>query len=95
MSLKDEKRALAKKLIEQALDDSVGAEERASFAHRAIKIIRKYALLDPTPLDGILENETVRAVKTVADKFSDPELLGGLKMLFNEAKAVAERRRRR
>jgi hypothetical protein len=99
MSLKEEKRAKAKRLIEQALDDSVGPEERNAFAVRAIKIIDKYELLTPPPLDGILENETVRAVKTVADKFADPELVGGLKALFGAAKSAAaeasSRRRRR
>jgi hypothetical protein len=95
MSVKEEKRDKAKKLIEQALDDSVEGAERAAFALRAIKIIRKYDLLSPPPLDGILENDTVRAVKAVADKFSDPELVSGLKTLFGAAKSMAESRRRR
>lgn len=95
MSLKEEKRTKAKKLIEQALDDSVGPEERNAFAVRAIKLIDKYELLDLAPLDGILENETVRAVKTVADKFADPELVGGLKTLFGQAVSAAAKRRRR
>jgi hypothetical protein len=94
MSVKDEKRAKAKKLIEQALDDSVESAERAAFALRAIKIIEKYDLLSPPPLDGILENDTVRAVKAVADKFADPELVSGLKTLFGAAKSAASRRRR-
>jgi hypothetical protein len=95
MSIKEEKRAKAKKLIEQALDDSVEGAERAAFALRAIKIIDKYDLLSPPPLDGILENDTVRAVKAVADKFADPELVSGLKTLFGAAKSMAESRRRR
>ena len=73
---KAEKREKAKRLIEQALDDGVEVEERNAFALRAIKIVRKYKLLDLAPLDGILENETVKAVKTVADKFADPEAHG-------------------
>jgi len=95
MSLKDEKRAKAKSLIELATNDGATAEERSAAAVRAIKIIQKYKLLDATPLDGILENETVRAVKTVADKLADPELMGGLKELFKQAGAVAARQRRR
>lgn len=95
MSLKDEKRDKAKDLIALATNEGATAEERSAAAVRAIKIIQKYSLLDPTPLDGILENETVRAVKTVADKFADPELIGGLKELFKQAKVVAGRRRRR
>jgi hypothetical protein len=94
MSVKDEKRAKAKKLIDQALDDSVESAERAAFALRAIKIIEKYDLLTPPPLDGILENDTVRAVKSVADKFADPELVSGLKTLFGAAKTMAASRRR-
>lgn len=98
MSLKDEKRDKAKKLIELALNEGAEPGERSSSAVRAIKIIRKYKLLDPTPLDGVLENDTVRAVKTVADKLADPELMGGLKELFGQAvsmAAAAKRRRRR
>ena len=93
MSLKEEKRAKARSLITLALDDGATAEERSSAAIRAIKIIQKYKLLDATPLDGILENETVRAVKTVADKLADPELMGGLKELFRQAASAARRRR--
>jgi len=95
MSEKEEKREKAKKLIEQALDDSVEGAERAAFALRAIKIIRKYELLSPPPLDGILENDTVRAVKSVADKLADPELVGGLKVLFGVAKSAASAASRR
>lgn len=95
MSLKDEKRARAKDLIALAINDGATAEERSAAAVRAIKIIQKYNLLDPTPLDGILENETVRAVKTVADKFADPELIGGLKELFKQAGVAAAVKRRR
>ena len=100
MSVKEEKRAKARKLIEQALDDGVGDDESSAFAVRAIKLIRKYKLLDATPLDGILEHPTVHAVKTVADKLADPEFTSGLGVLFNVAKstvasAAAERGRRR
>ena len=100
MSVKEEKREKARKLIEQALDDGVGPEERNAFSVRAVKIIRKYKLLDATPLDGILEHPTVHAVKTVADKLADPEFTSGLGVLFNVAKTAvadtaAKRRRRR
>lgn len=96
MSLKEEKREKAKLLIEQALDDGVGEDEQHAFAVRAIKIIRKYKLLETTPLDGILENETVRAVKTVADKVTDPDFLSGLKTIGREfQKVTAQARRRR
>ncbi len=95
MSLKEEKREKTKRLIEQALDEGVGPEERNAFALRAIKIIDKYGLLDLAPLDGILENDTVRAVKTVADKFADPELVGGLKTLFGQAVSAAAKAKRR
>jgi hypothetical protein len=95
MSIKDEKRAKAKSLIALSLNDAATTEERSTAAIRAIKIIQKYKLLDPSPLDGILENETVRAVKTVADKLADPELMGGLKELFRQGSAMAAKRRRR
>jgi hypothetical protein len=98
VSIKDEKRTKARGLIEIALDKGATSEERNSSAMLAIKVIRKYKMLDPTPLDGILEHDTVRAVKTVADKLTDPEFTGGLKTLFKEVTAVAassSRRRRR
>lgn len=95
MSLKDEKRAKVKALIELSLNDGATSEERSSSAIRAIKIIRKYQLLDTLPLDGILENDTVRAVKTVADKLTDPEFTGGLKELFKQVSTAASAARRR
>ncbi len=95
MSVKDEKREKAKLLIKQALDDGVGADEQHAFAVRAIKIIRKYKLLDVTPLDGILEHETVRAVKTVADKVTDPDFLSGLKTVGRAFQAATSQARRR
>jgi hypothetical protein len=93
MSLKEEKREQVKQLITLALNEGATPEERNSTAVRAIKIIRKYKLLDSTPLDGVLENETVRAVKTVADKLIDPELVSGIKELFKQAGAAGRRRR--
>lgn len=93
MSIKEEKRAKVKDLIALALDGAAAPEEQRSTAVRAIKIIRKYKLLDTPPLDGILENDTVRAVKAVADKFADPELIDGLKTLFKQASTVRRRRR--
>jgi hypothetical protein len=96
MSIKDEKRAKAKSLIALSLNDAATTEERSTAAIRAIKIIQKYKLLDPAPLDGILENETFRAAKTVADKLADPELMGGLKELLKQgAAAVSAAKRRR
>jgi hypothetical protein len=95
MNLKEEKRELAKNLITLALDEGATSEERSSTAIRVIKIIRKYKLLDTPPLDGILENDTVRAVKTVADRLADPDLVGSIKMLFKQATTVAAKRRRR
>lgn len=96
MSVKEEKRDKAKKLIENALDDGVGPEERNAFAVRAIKLIRKYDLLTPPVLDGILENETVRAAKTVLDNVTNPDFLGSLKTIGREfQKVTAQARRRR
>jgi len=94
MSKKDEKRAKAKKLIEQALDASVDEKERNAFAVRAIKIIREFDLLTLPALDGILENETVRAVKNVADVVSSPDFIGGLKTLGREFQKVRAQTRR-
>ena len=100
MSLKEEKRELARNLITLALDEGATEEERSSTAVRAIKIIRKYRLLDLTPIDGVLDHPTVRAAKTVADKLADPEFTDGLKELFRSTASVvstatAARRRRR
>lgn len=97
MSVKDEKRSKAKKLIDLALDDP-RSEEGQSAAMRACKIIEKYNLLDPPPLDGILENDTVRAVKAVADTVTDPSFVGNLKELgrtLGGVAAAARARRRR
>lgn len=95
MSLKDEKRAKVRDLITLALDEGATAEERNSTAVRAIKIIRKYKLLDLTPVDGVLDHPAVRAAKTVADKLADSEFTDSLKELLNQASsAVAAGRRR-
>jgi len=100
MNLKEEKRELAKNLIVLALDEGATDGERSSTALRAIKIIRKYKLLDLTPIDGVLDHPAVRAAKTVADKLADPEFTDGLKELFKQATSAAStasaaRRRRR
>jgi hypothetical protein len=99
MGLREERRELAKNLIKLALDEGATSEERNSTAVRAIKIIRKYKLLDLAPIDGVLDHPAVRAAKTVADKLSDPEFTDGLKELFGQVKSAAgaarQRRRRR
>jgi hypothetical protein len=96
-NLKEEKRQKAKKLIELAFDNP-DSEEGDNSAWRALRIIRKYKLLDTPPLDGILENETVRAVKNVADVVTNPEFVGNLKSLgqtLGGLAAAAKARRRR
>lgn len=93
MSVKEQKREKAKRLVELAFDRSTTAEERASSARMAVKIIRKYKLLDPPPLDGILENETVQVAKRVVDKLTDPELVGGLKAIGQVIGDFRKRRR--
>ena len=95
MSLKEEKRAKVKDLIVLALDEDTPPKEQRNAAMLALKIIRNYKLLDTPPLDVILENDTVRAVKTVADKLADPELMSGIKELIKQASGVAAARRRR
>lgn len=97
MNIREEKRLKAKKLIELALDDPK-SEECDAAAWRAVKIIHKYGLLDTLPLDGVLENETVRAVKSVADVVTNPEFVDNLKSLGRTlgglATAAKARRRR-
>jgi hypothetical protein len=97
VSLKEEKRAKVKSLIKLALDDGTSPEEANDAAILALKIIRKYKLLDTPKLDGVLEHPAVRAAKTVADKLSDSEFTDSVKELFNLAGAAtsAARRRRR
>jgi hypothetical protein len=99
MSIKEEKRAKVKGLIRLALDDGTPPEEANDAAMLALKIVRKYKLLDLTPIDGVLDHPTVRAAKAVADKLSDPEFTDGLKEILDFAKAgvrqAAARRRRR
>jgi len=92
---KEAKRDKTRKLIELALDKQTTSEERRSAAMRAAKLIHKYKLLDPTPLDGILENDTVKAAKIVVDKLTDPELVGGLKAVGQMIGAFGNRRRGR
>jgi hypothetical protein len=97
MSLKEEKRAKVKDLIVLALDEETPAKEQRNAAILALKIIRKYKLLDTPKLDGVLEHPAVRAAKIVADKLSDSELTDSVKELFDLAGVVtsAARRRRR
>ena len=95
MSEKEEKRSKAKRLLELAFDDGATAEERNNALVRAGRIIRKYSLLDTTPLDGILEHEGVRAAKAVADRMTDPEFVSGLKTLGGLIKGQMDRSRRR
>jgi len=100
MNLKEEKRELAKNLIVLALDEGATTEERNSTAVRAIKIIRKYKLLDLTPIDGVLDHPAVRAAKGIADTLADSEFTGNLKELIRQASSAASsasaaRRRRR
>lgn len=97
MTQKEEKRAKVKGLIKLALDDGTDPEEANDAAMTALRIIRKYKLLDMPKLDGILEHPAVRAAKTVADKLSDSELTDSVKELLNLAGVVtsAARRRRR
>lgn len=95
MSLKEEKRTLAKSLIKLALDEGATTEERRSTAMRVVKIVNKYKLLDLTPIDGVLDHPTVRAAKTIADKFADPDLVSSIKELFKQGATVAAKRRRR
>jgi hypothetical protein len=94
MSLKEEKREKAKRLIALALDDPKSAEG-ANAAWRAIRVIHKYDLLDTTPLDGILENDTVKAVKAVADTVTDPAFVNGLKGIKGGIEELIRSRRRR
>ena len=94
-NLKEEKRAKAKKLVELAFDNP-DSEEGDAAAWRALRIIRKYNLLDTPPLDGVLDNDTVRAVKNVADVVTTPEFRDGLKEIGRfVGTAVAKARQRR
>ena len=96
-NLKEEKREKAKKLVELAFDNP-DSEEGDAAAWRALRIIKKYNLLDTPPLDGILENDTVRAVKGVADVVTNPEFVDNLKNLgrtLGGFAAAAKARRRR
>lgn len=95
-NLKEEKREKAKKLIELALSDPK-SEEGDAAAWRALKIIRNHKLLDVTPLDGVLDNDTVRAVKSVADVITTPEFKDGLTTIgrfVGETVAKARSKRR-
>lgn len=89
-------RQKAKDLVELACDDGTNEKERLAAAINAIKLIRKYGLLD-SPFDGILEsnNEGIKAAATVLERLSDPELVGSLKKVLGVAGGLAKRRRGR
>jgi hypothetical protein len=66
-------RQKAKDLIELSADEGTSPDERVAAASRACALIRKYDLLS-NPLDLLGKNETVRAVKAVAEVLSSSDL---------------------
>jgi len=82
-------RQKVKDLIELAVDDGGEDMERAAAAMRAVKLIRKYELLD-SPLDELLGGgggETIQATVTIFEAITDPTLR-------KSVKKIAERFRR-
>ena len=86
-----ERRKKARDLIKLALDERNESEkERVTAAFQACKLIDKYGLLD-SPLDDMLDgNETARAVRTIKDTVTNPEIVDAVKTV-----ASVFRRRRR
>jgi hypothetical protein len=84
------KRQQAKDLIELAVDERTPEKERLNSAVKAVAIIHKYNLLS-SPLDALNDNETVRAVTTIVEKFADPDLMSSVKTIGRE---IGRRRRR-
>jgi len=85
-------RQKARDLIELAADERTPEKERLAAALKAVAIIRKHDLL-ASPLDGILDSgdETVQAVKSIFDVFTDPKLRENVKKV---ARRVNRARRR-
>lgn len=84
-------RQKAKDLLELYADENTSKEERLTALVSAAKLIRKYDLL-ASPLDIFdTENETIQAVKSVADVFLDPTLQSNVKKI---ASRFGKRKRR-
>jgi hypothetical protein len=84
-------RQKAKDLVALAVDDRTPEKERITAALRAVKLIAKYGLL-ASPLDILdSENETVQAVRGIADVLLDPKLRRNVARVASGLK----RRRRR
>ena len=84
-----DQRQKALDLIELAHDESTSDSERVSAAMKAIKLIRRHDLL-ASPLGDLLgsKNETVRAVSSVIDKFTDPAFIDNIKTIGGQVAAA-------
>ncbi len=86
-------RETVKDLIELACDATgENDKERNSAAMKAVKMIRKYDLLD-SPLDRIADNEYVQAARAIFGAFNDPNVKKVRDRVIG--KATAGRRRSR
>lgn len=67
-----DKRQQVKDLIELAVDSTNDDDkERVAAAMKAVRMIRKYDLLD-SPLDALANNEYVQAAQKIFGVFNDP-----------------------
>lgn len=84
-------RQKAKDLVELAVDERTPEKERLSAALKAVALIRKHDLL-ASPLDLLSsENETVQAVKSVAEVLFDPEFKNNVKKITSRFSGARRR----
>ena len=85
-------------LIVLALDDDTPEKEARAAAFKAITLVEKYNLLD-SPLDGILggfknsDNETVKAVSNIVQRFVDPGMMNDIRTVAGKVKRTRRRSR--
>lgn len=86
-------RETVKKLMATALDDRGNEKERFNAAFQALKLIDKHDLL-ASPFDSLanIDNEQVKAVGSIFETLSNPDLIKNVKKV---ASGIAAARRRR
>ena len=85
-------RDTVKKLMATALDTRGNQQERFNAAFQALKLIEKHDLL-ASPFDGLasIDNEQIKAVGSIFETLSNPELIKNVKKV---ASGIANRKRR-
>lgn len=95
-SSSEDPRQKARYLLELAFNDGAAEAERSSALVKAGMLIRKHDLLTlpKSPFEGLSNNKTVKAAKTVAETLSNPEFVGSMKEITNGIGELLRRSRR-